>query len=227
MRGLFYGIGHKPNSGANAACFCNAPGTYCLLRLLLAPAARQLRAFLAWPCPLHPPKPHRLQNAHPPFCCFLYADFLAGQIALDKDGYVVVEHGGRTSVEGVFAAGDLHDVEWRQVGALRGARLLPRAWKCGRQAAGDLHDVEWRQVGASTGAGLLPWAWKCGRQAAGDLRDVEWRQVGASTGAGLLPWAWEAGGRRRETCTTWSGGRWVIWPQGVVAAVWPLAWECS
>ncbi|KAI7845690.1 hypothetical protein COHA_000804 [Chlorella ohadii] len=55
VRGLFYGIGHKPNS-----------------------------------------------------------DFLAGQIALDKDGYVVVEHGGRTSVEGVFAAGDLHDVEWRQ-----------------------------------------------------------------------------------------------------------------
>ncbi|PRW44349.1 thioredoxin-disulfide reductase [Chlorella sorokiniana] len=55
VRGLFYGIGHKPNS-----------------------------------------------------------DFLAGQLELDKEGYVVVAHGGRTSLEGVFAAGDLHDVEWRQ-----------------------------------------------------------------------------------------------------------------
>ena len=30
---------------------------------------------------------------------------------------MVVQHGGKTSVEGVFAAGDLHDVEWRQVGS--------------------------------------------------------------------------------------------------------------
>jgi len=55
VRGLFYGIGHKPNSG-----------------------------------------------------------MVKGQIELDEAGYVVVQHGIQTSVRGVFAAGDLHDTEWRQ-----------------------------------------------------------------------------------------------------------------
>ena len=55
VRGLFYGIGHQPNSS-----------------------------------------------------------FLDGQIKLDEEGYVVVEGGARTNVEGVFSAGDLHDKEWRQ-----------------------------------------------------------------------------------------------------------------
>lgn len=55
VRGLFYGIGHQPNSG-----------------------------------------------------------FLAGQLELDDTGYVVVHEGTKTSVAGVFAAGDLHDTEWRQ-----------------------------------------------------------------------------------------------------------------
>jgi len=39
---------------------------------------------------------------------------LAGQVELDAAGYVVVRHGAETSVPGVFAAGDLHDTEWRQ-----------------------------------------------------------------------------------------------------------------
>lgn len=55
VRGLFYGIGHQPNSG-----------------------------------------------------------FLAGQVELDAAGYVVLHHGAKTNVEGVFVAGDLHDTEWRQ-----------------------------------------------------------------------------------------------------------------
>ena len=56
VRGLFYGIGHNPNSG-----------------------------------------------------------FLNGQVELDDAGYVKVKNGGPwTNVEGVFSAGDLHDVEWRQ-----------------------------------------------------------------------------------------------------------------
>lgn len=37
-----------------------------------------------------------------------------GQIELDDSGYVVLRDGVATSVEGVFAAGDLHDKEWRQ-----------------------------------------------------------------------------------------------------------------
>ena len=39
---------------------------------------------------------------------------LDGQVKLDDAGYVVVEDGCRTSLPGVFCAGDLHDTEWRQ-----------------------------------------------------------------------------------------------------------------
>ena len=42
------------------------------------------------------------------------SSFLAGQVALDERGYVKVDAHGATSVPGVFAAGDLHDTEWRQ-----------------------------------------------------------------------------------------------------------------
>lgn len=55
MRGLFYGIGHTPNS-----------------------------------------------------------NFLSGQVELDDEGYVKLISGVSTSVDGVFAAGDLHDRHWRQ-----------------------------------------------------------------------------------------------------------------
>ncbi|GBG00126.1 thioredoxin-disulfide reductase [Raphidocelis subcapitata] len=55
VAGLFYGIGHNPNSG-----------------------------------------------------------LIKGQVELDEAGYVKVSHGVSTSVPGVFAAGDLHDTEWRQ-----------------------------------------------------------------------------------------------------------------
>ncbi|KXZ55415.1 hypothetical protein GPECTOR_3g66 [Gonium pectorale] len=39
---------------------------------------------------------------------------VAGQVELDEAGYVKVSHGASTSLPGVFAAGDLHDTEWRQ-----------------------------------------------------------------------------------------------------------------
>jgi len=55
VRGLFYGIGHKPNS-----------------------------------------------------------DIVRGQVELDQAGYVKIGESSMTNVEGVFAAGDLHDTEWRQ-----------------------------------------------------------------------------------------------------------------
>ncbi|DBA65911.1 TPA: hypothetical protein ACH3X2_002936 [Trebouxia sp. C0005] len=42
------------------------------------------------------------------------SQLVAGQIDLDQHGYVKVHDGVQTSVEGVYAAGDLFDVEWRQ-----------------------------------------------------------------------------------------------------------------
>jgi len=55
VRGLFYGIGHKPNS-----------------------------------------------------------DLVRGQVELDEAGYVLAPNAPETSVPGLFAAGDLHDTQWRQ-----------------------------------------------------------------------------------------------------------------
>lgn len=43
------------------------------------------------------------------------SDFLAGQLKLDNEGYIITEPGTtRTSVPGVFAAGDVQDHKWRQ-----------------------------------------------------------------------------------------------------------------
>ncbi|KAL8095377.1 NADPH-dependent thioredoxin reductase 3 [Apium graveolens] len=43
------------------------------------------------------------------------SQLLEGQVNLDTSGYVLVEEGtAKTSVEGVFAAGDVQDHEWRQ-----------------------------------------------------------------------------------------------------------------
>ncbi|KAL6758933.1 NADPH dependent thioredoxin reductase [Haematococcus lacustris] len=42
-------------------------------------------------------------------------DFLQGQLALDEDGYIVTKPGTtQTSIEGVYAAGDVQDKKWRQ-----------------------------------------------------------------------------------------------------------------
>ena len=98
VRGLFYGIGHKPNSGRCAAMYA---AMYAALMPLLLPGSSSPRGHTMF------------KRSISPNCC---ADFLAGQLELDQEGYVVVKHGGKTSVEGVFAAGDLHDVEGRQVG---------------------------------------------------------------------------------------------------------------
>lgn len=48
-------------------------------------------------------------------------DILGGQVALEDNGYLKVHHGSLTSVEGVFAAGDVHDHHYRQAITASGA----------------------------------------------------------------------------------------------------------
>ncbi len=47
--------------------------------------------------------------------------FLEGQLALHDNGYIVADEGGRTSVEGVWAAGDVCDWTYRQIATSVGA----------------------------------------------------------------------------------------------------------
>ncbi|MGH9668218.1 MAG: FAD-dependent oxidoreductase, partial [Bryobacteraceae bacterium] len=47
-----------------------------------------------------------------------------GQIELDADGYIVSKGGARTSVEGVFHAGDVQDRNYRQAITASGAGCM-------------------------------------------------------------------------------------------------------
>jgi alkyl hydroperoxide reductase subunit F len=42
-------------------------------------------------------------------------DFLRGAVELSKFGEIIVDHHGRTSVPGVFAAGDVTTVPYKQI----------------------------------------------------------------------------------------------------------------
>jgi thioredoxin reductase (NADPH) len=48
-------------------------------------------------------------------------DFLKGQLELDKNGYVMMKGETKTSVEGVFHAGDVADLEYKQAVTAAGA----------------------------------------------------------------------------------------------------------
>ena len=48
-------------------------------------------------------------------------DFLKGHIKLDKKGYIITKDEVKTSVSGVFAAGDVHDIKYKQASTAAGS----------------------------------------------------------------------------------------------------------
>ncbi|KAK8593427.1 hypothetical protein V6N12_045508 [Hibiscus sabdariffa] len=60
-----------------------------------------------------------------PWMLLAIQKLLQGQVKLDSSGYVLVEEGtAKTSVEGVFAAGDVQDHEWRQAVTAAGSGCI-------------------------------------------------------------------------------------------------------
>ncbi|MCL4867673.1 MAG: thioredoxin-disulfide reductase [Anaerolineae bacterium] len=65
------------------------------------------------------------------------SDFLHGQLAMDEEGYVITDELMRTSVPGVFAAGEIQDAHYRQVATSVGqgcaAAMQAQKWLSDRE----------------------------------------------------------------------------------------------
>ncbi len=51
-------------------------------------------------------------------------DFLKGQLDLDSKGYIIIQEGSKTTIPGVFAAGDVHDYKYQQAVTAAGAGCM-------------------------------------------------------------------------------------------------------
>jgi len=73
-------------------------------------------------------------------------DLFEGQLELDGLGYIVTRHGVQTNIEGVYAAGDVQDHEYRQGITAAGtgcmAALLAERWLTANDLAQEFHQTE-------------------------------------------------------------------------------------
>ncbi len=63
------------------------------------------------------------------------SDIFKGQLGMDESGYVITDERMRTSVEGVFAAGEIQDPIWRQV-----------ATSVGQGTAAGMSAIQWLEA---------------------------------------------------------------------------------
>jgi len=85
-------------------------------------------------------------------------EFLAGQLPLDAKGYVRIQPGtSRTPIEGVFAAGDVHDAVFRQAVTAAGSGCMA-AMDCERWLEAQAHEPAKHDARAALGAERVPQA---------------------------------------------------------------------